>query len=70
MRKTDYAVLTEMECAKEVGLTYTVDEESILYDLKFLLSEFYIATFRKNGNGLKLKFNNGQTFVLSAKEVK
>ena len=61
--------LTEKESAKEVGLEYKVEAEEILFDLKVLLRDYYAATFTKDENALKLQFNNGQTFILSAKEV-
>ncbi len=70
MAKTDYEVVTELESAKEAGIDYTVDEASILLDLKVLLRNFYTATFREKEDALKLKFNNGQIFLLSVKEVK
>ena len=59
----------EKESAQEVGLTYKVEAEEILFDLKVLLRDYYAATFTKDENALKLQFNNGQTFILSAKEV-
>ena len=51
------------------SLTYKVEAEEILLDLKVLLRDYYAATFTKDENALKLQFNNGQTFMLSAKEV-
>lgn len=60
---------TETESAKEAGLGYKVDAESILFDLKVLLREYYAATFTYDENALKLQFTNGQTFILNAKEV-
>ncbi len=70
MTETNYAVVTELESAKEAGLTYIVDEESILLDLKALLRDFYVATYTQEEDALKLQFNNGQTFIISVKEVK
>ena len=64
-----YECLTELESSKEIGFNYKVDAESILLDLKVLLRDYYTATFTKEENALKLQFNNGQTFILSAKEV-
>ena len=61
--------VTEKESAQEVGLAYKVEAEEILFDLKVLLREYYAATFTKDENALKLQFNNGQTFILSVKEV-
>ena len=64
-----HEIVTEKESAQEVGLTYKVETEEILFDLKVLLRDYYAATFTKDENALKLQFNNGQTFILSAKEV-
>ena len=61
--------ITEKETAQEAGLAYKVEAEEILFDLKVLLRDYYAATFTKDENALKLQFNNGQTFILSAKEV-
>ena len=61
--------VTETESAQEVGFEYKVDAESILLDLKVLLREYYTATFTKDEDALRLQFSNGQTFILSAKEV-
>lgn len=59
----------EKESAKEVGLDYKVEAEEILFDLKVLLRDYYVATFTKDENALKLQFTNGQTFMLTAKEI-
>ena len=64
-----HELVTETESAQETGLAYKVDAESILLDLKVLLRDYYAATFTKDENALKLQFNNGQIFVLKAKEV-
>lgn len=61
--------VTEMESAGQ-NLQFTVDEKSLLLDLKVLIKEYYAATFSENGNSLLLKFTNGQTFLLSVNEVK
>lgn len=58
-----------MESAGQ-NLQFTVDEKSLLLDLKVLIKEYYAATFSENGNLLLLKFTNGQTFLLSVNEVK
>lgn len=60
---------TETESAKEEGIGYKVDAESILFDLKVLMREYYDATFTFEENALKLQFTNGQTFVLCVKEI-
>ena len=61
--------ITKKETAVEAGLDYEVEAESILFVLKVLLRDYYAATFTKEGNALTLQFNNGQRFVLIAKEV-
>ena len=61
--------VTETESAKEANLDYQVEAESILLDLKVLLRDYYAATFTKEGDALKLQFNNGQTFIISIKEI-
>ena len=67
---TYHEFITERESAREVHLDYRIESESILFDLKVLLREYYAATFTIEENALKLQFNNGQIFILSAKEVK
>lgn len=64
-----HELITERESAEELGLNYKVEADEILLDLKVLLRDYYAATFTKDENALKLQFNNGQTFILSAKEV-
>ena len=64
-----HGFVKEKESALEVRLDYKVEAEEILFDLKVLLRDYYAATFTKDENALKLQFNNGQTFILSAKEV-
>lgn len=54
----------------EEKLDYTVDELSILLDLKVLLKDYYAATFSIDGKNLKISFNNGQSFTLTVKETK
>ena len=64
-----HELITERESAQELGLGYKVEVEEILLDLKVLLRDYYTATFTKDENTLKLRFTNGQTFILNAKEV-
>ena len=59
----------DKEMAQDVDLDYQIEAESLLFDLKVLLREYYAATFTKEEDALKLQFNNGQTFILSIKEV-
>lgn len=65
----NHLFVTEMESAGQ-NLQFTVDEKSLLLDLKVLIKEYYAATFSENGNSLLLKFTNGQTFLLTVNEVK
>lgn len=50
-------------------MSYKVDTESILFDLKVLLREYYVATFTVDEDAISVKFSNGQTFILKVKEV-
>ncbi|MDE6505597.1 MAG: hypothetical protein K2L42_07000 [Clostridia bacterium] len=50
-------------------LNYKIDDLGILLDLKFLLGEYYAATFSPEGNALCLSFTNGQKFRISVTEV-
>lgn len=61
--------LPEYESAKELGFNYKVDSKSLLLDIKALMREYYAVTFTVAEDVLQLQFNNGQTFILSAKEV-
>ena len=67
LKKTAHIFAGETEAAKE--LNYKLDAESILFDLKVLMREYYAATFTVEENALKLQFTNGQTFRLTAVEV-
>ena len=68
-KNANHLFVTEMESAGQ-NLQFTVDEKSLLLDLKVLIKEYSAATFSENGNSLLLKFTNGQTFLLSVNEVK
>lgn len=58
---------TGTDSAKEFN--YKVDAESILFDLKVLLREYYATTFTVEEDALKLQFTNGQKFILKAEEI-
>lgn len=62
-----HEMITEKEIAE---ISYVVEPQEILLDLKFLMKDFYAATFTVDGEALKLTFSNGQTFMLKAEEVK
>lgn len=68
LNKKVHKFVTEYECAKE--LNYKVDEVSLLLDIKFLLQEFYCATFANNEKSLEITFNNGQKFKLKVEKLK
>ena len=61
--------VTKTESAEQANLDYEVESESLLLDLKVLLREYYAATFTVDEKALKIQFNNGQTFILTVKEV-
>ena len=61
--------VTETDSAKETQLDYQVEAESILLDLKVLLREYYAATFTVEEKDLKLRFTNGQSFIIKVEET-
>ena len=65
--KTAHVFAIETESAQE--LNYKVDAESILFDLKVLMREYYATTFTVEEDVLKLQFTNGQTFRITAVEI-
>ncbi len=46
---------------------WEITEQDLLFDLKCLMKEYYIATFKESGESLKLSFENGQTFDIFVK---
>lgn len=46
---------------------WTTTEQDLLFDLKSLIKEYYVATFTESGKNLKLSFENGQSFLISVK---
>ncbi|MDD4291243.1 MAG: hypothetical protein PHX51_03255 [Clostridia bacterium] len=50
--------------------TWRLDERDILLDKKFIMKEYYAATFVEDGTALKISFNNGQSFLISVRQVK
>lgn len=46
---------------------WKTSEQDLLFDLKCLIKEYYVATFTKSGENLKLSFENGQSFLISVK---
>lgn len=43
---------------------WKTDSTSVLTDIKVLMREHYFASFSSDGAALKLKFNNGQRFII------
>ncbi len=54
---------------KELGIHSVVDSKDILYDIRQLMSDFYIGTFTCDGKALQVAFNNGQKFLIKAEEL-
>ena len=46
---------------------WVTNEQDLLFDLKCLIKEYYVATFTESGKNLKLSFENGQSFLISVK---
>lgn len=59
-----------VECENGQSIISTVDETGLLMDIKFLINEYYLATFSEKENALEIAFNNGQKFRLTANEIK
>lgn len=53
----------------DTDLIFKVTEKDLLLDLKALAKEYYCGTFTEDEKGLKIQFTNGQTFVVSLKEI-
>ncbi len=58
------------ELAEESNFDFTVEARDLLQDLKMLMRDVYLATYKSSGKALKLCFNNGQIFVISVTEIK
>lgn len=55
-------------CATTAGLCWKTDSKAVLDDLKFLMKEYYAATYTDEAQGLKIEFCNGQSFIISVTE--
>lgn len=62
----EHVMLAETESGRECNLNFKVETVDLLHDVKFLMSEYYVATFTAEGTQLKISFNNGQSFLLKA----
>ncbi|MGN0788566.1 MAG: hypothetical protein ACI4MY_01405 [Christensenellales bacterium] len=49
---------------------WTCDEKDLLCDIKRFMQEYYVGFFTNGGKSLTIKFNNGQCFCVSVKEIK
>ena len=50
--------------------TWCVGEQDLLFDLKMMIKQYYVATFTQQDNRLKLTLSNGQTFLITVSEQK
>lgn len=57
-------------CESEEKIITKIDETGLLMDIKYLINEFYLATFTDTENTLDIAFNNGQKFRLAVNEIK
>ena len=65
---------------KEKDHSFVVDEEisdiksktdikGILYDIKYLIKEYYIGNFTETGDSLIMQLSNGQVFEVCVNEI-
>lgn len=64
-QNTEHSFVTDYEGE---NIEWRVEKKSLLLDLKYLLKEYYTATFTQKGESLLIKFNNGQNFEIKIKE--
>lgn len=69
-KKTNYTPIPALDCAEECGYVTKTSASEIAMDLKFLLKDFYLATFDVSGEVLNINLENGQKFKLTVEEVK
>lgn len=62
--------IVSLECENMQEIISTVDVTGLLMDIKFLVNEYYIATFSEAVDALCIALNNGQKFRLTAEEIK
>lgn len=65
-QKEEHYFANDSEACPEFN--WATDSYSVLRDLKYLMKEFYTATFTDEGEALKLSFNNGQNFIIRVEE--
>ena len=61
------SVVTDTELG---NATWVCDESDVLSDIKFFMRQYYVGFYTQNGNGIIIKFNNGQKFCVSVNEIK
>ena len=69
MKQENHIMTTDLDLAQYCDFKFTVDAESLLMDIKFLLKTYYCGTFEEDEKALKLSFNNGQKFLLKLEEA-
>ena len=69
-KMTTYTPVTALDCAKEYGFETKTPAKDIALDLKFLLKDYYLATFDVSGKALNVNFENGQKIKLTVEEIK
>lgn len=63
----EHLCVTDTELDK---VSWSCDAKDILLDIKFFMRKYYNGFFNEDGESLNLKFNNGQRFIVSVKELK
>lgn len=48
----------------------TTNSSEILFDLKTIMGDYYVAKLDLNGEFLNLKFASGQEFIITVREYK
>lgn len=66
-KQNDAKKVIENDFGTGSGFNRTVGADELLLDLKCLMKDYYVATFTESGDALKLRFNNGQAFILTIK---
>lgn len=65
---TEYNKQSDLEDLPDIN--WKVEPNEILCDIKFLLREYYVATFGIDEKSLILGFNNGQKFKITVSEIR
>lgn len=62
------AIQEKVSTAEEMGFGVKIDAEDLLLDIKYLIKAYYCATLTSDKNTMKMKFDNGQSFLLKVEE--